>query len=112
MCDEIDYIEHFFFSCKKIKRIWYEREKLLSQKYDIDIKLTQKEVLFGYYDDMYDVKLVNREFPCKGLASILTWRYNKRVCNTVRNPTLSVQFNWVNDPESIISFTLKCYKTY
>ena len=39
MCDEIDYIAHFFFSCKKIKMIWCEIEKLLSQKYDIDIKL-------------------------------------------------------------------------
>ena len=26
MCDEIDYIEHFFFSCKKIKMIWFEIE--------------------------------------------------------------------------------------
>ena len=30
----------------------------------------------------------------------------------VRTPTLSVQFKRVNDPESIISFTSKCYKTY
>ena len=41
-----------------------------------------------------------------------SWRYNKRVRNMVRTPTLSVQFIRVNDPESIISFTLKCYKTY
>ena len=60
MCDEIEYTEHFSFSCKKIKMIWYEIEKkILSQKNDIDIKLTQKAVLFGYYDGMYDVKLVN-----------------------------------------------------
>ena len=76
MCDEIDFLEHFFFSCKKIKMIWYEIEKLLSQKYDIDIKLTQKEVLFGYHDDMYDVKLVNT-FISIGKLSISKYRYGK-----------------------------------
>ena len=34
-----------------------------------------------------------------------SWRYNKRVCNTVRTPTISVQFNWLNDTELIIIFT-------
>ena len=69
---------------------------------------TQKIWLVWYSTGHYSkVFLWIREFPCFGLAS---WRYNRRICNTVWTPTLSLQFYWVNDPESIISFTLKCYK--
>ena len=39
--------------------LWYEIEKLLSQKYNIDVKFTQKEALFGYPDVVNGVKLVN-----------------------------------------------------
>ena len=42
----------------------------------MDIKLTQKEVLFGYHDDMYDVKLVNT-FISIGKLSIGKYRYGK-----------------------------------
>ena len=57
-------------------------------------------------------ELEHRAFPCFGLVVPPSWRYIKRVRDTVRTPTLSVQFNRVNDPESIMSFTLKCYKIY
>ena len=36
--------------------LWYEIEKILSQKYNIKIKLAKKEALFGYFDVVMDLK--------------------------------------------------------
>ena len=55
-------------------------------------------------------RVTNREFLGFGLASIL--EVQQKSLQHGSDPTLSVQINRVNDPESIISFTLKCYKTY
>ena len=41
-----------------------------------------------------------------------SWRYTKRVCNMIQTPTHSVQFNQVNDSQSMLSFTLNCYEAF
>ena len=42
------YPEHFFFSCKKISSIWEYVEEKVYRKFEIKLKLTVKDVLFGY----------------------------------------------------------------
>ena len=46
--DEIDYIEHLFWSCGKINLIWKKVEEYVYLKFDKLIKLQLKDVLFGY----------------------------------------------------------------
>ena len=47
--DEIDYIEHFFWSCGKINLIWKKvKEYTYNLKFNKLMKLKLKDVLFGY----------------------------------------------------------------
>ena len=46
--DEIDYIEHFFWSCGKINLIWKKVEEYAYLKFDKSIKLELKD----YYLDI------------------------------------------------------------
>ena len=47
-CNEIDYIEHFFYYCKKIKSVWTEVNNIVSQQHNSLIRLSVTDVLFGY----------------------------------------------------------------
>ena len=47
-CNQTDYPEHFFFSCKKILTIWEYVEGKVYRKFAIKMKLTVNDVLFGY----------------------------------------------------------------
>ena len=51
---EIDYIEHFFFSCKIIEYMWKYVTGLIRQIASINITLNEKNVLFG---------IVTKEIP-------------------------------------------------
>jgi hypothetical protein len=46
--NEIDYIEHFFWSCDQIHSIWKQVEEHTYLKYNKSIKLKLVDVLFGY----------------------------------------------------------------
>lgn len=48
VCNEIDYIEHFFYYCKKIKSVWTEVNNIVSQQHNSLIRLSVTDVLFGY----------------------------------------------------------------
>ena len=47
-CQETDFIEHFFYSCKQINSIWLKCEGFIYEKINKTIKLSEKDVLFGY----------------------------------------------------------------
>ena len=47
-CNKTDYTEMFFFSCKKISSIWEYVEEKVYRKFEIKLKLTVNDVLFGY----------------------------------------------------------------
>ena len=47
-CNQTDYPEHFFFSCKKISTIWEYVEEKVYRKFEIKPKLTVTDVLFDY----------------------------------------------------------------
>ena len=46
--DEVDFIEHFFFYCPSIKSFWTEVEYSLTRRFDVNLKITIKEVMFGW----------------------------------------------------------------
>jgi len=45
---EIDYIEHFFFKCKKVLVLWKYVEDIIFKKYKMRMKLSSTEILCGY----------------------------------------------------------------
>ena len=46
-CNQTDYPEQFFFSYKKISTIWEYVEEKVYRKFEIKLKLTVNDVLFG-----------------------------------------------------------------
>ena len=48
ICNEKDYVEHFFFFCKKIQPIWLEANAIISLKVSKRVMLTHFDVLFGF----------------------------------------------------------------
>ena len=46
-CDEVDFIEHFFFHCSKIRMLWKEIEKHILFRFNLRIKIDATHVLFG-----------------------------------------------------------------
>ena len=46
-CNEIDYVEHFFFDCYKIKCIWTYVENAFYEKFNIRLAITASDALLG-----------------------------------------------------------------
>ena len=46
--NEIDFIEHFFFNCNKVKPLWVAVESLIYQLTGQTIQLSCTDVMFGY----------------------------------------------------------------
>ena len=46
-CNEIDYVEHFFFNCFKINQIWSYVENAFFDKFDIRLSISESEALLG-----------------------------------------------------------------
>jgi hypothetical protein len=51
-CDEPDYLEHFFWHCKKVSPAWLRCTDYIQAKTGLVVTLTAKEALFGYYADV------------------------------------------------------------
>ena len=47
-CNQTDYPEFFVFLCKMISTIWEYMEEKVYHKFEIKLKLTVNDVLFGY----------------------------------------------------------------
>ena len=76
--DEIDYIEHFFWSCGKVNLIWKNIEEYAYLKFDKLIKLKLKDVLFGYNETKNgsDVLAINHVIIIAKMC-ISKYRYSK-----------------------------------
>ena len=46
-CNELDYLEHFFFSCNKVLPLWQEIEKDIHSITGIRVKFEESTVLCG-----------------------------------------------------------------
>ena len=64
ICDEIDYIEHFFFFCKSVKVVWDEIVKIINAKLGKLITIDEEGVMLGYLSirgfNANDVEFVNK----------------------------------------------------
>ena len=47
-CSEIDFVEHFFWSCPKVRPVWKAATDLIYKKLEVQVSLTMSDVLFGY----------------------------------------------------------------
>ena len=47
-CDEIDFIEHFFWRCKRLREFWKNVENTICNKTGNSIKITEESALFGF----------------------------------------------------------------
>ena len=57
LCGEVDYIEHFFWRCKKLYNFWKNVNHHIFLKTGIHITLNETDVLFGY--KVHDQKVIN-----------------------------------------------------
>ena len=46
-CDTIDYIEHFFFHCEKVRPLWQRIQTEIQLKLEISVELSETSVLLG-----------------------------------------------------------------
>lgn len=53
---EIDYVEHFFVNCKKIKVLWRYVEQIIYEKYKIRIVFGVEHILCGYINGADSIK--------------------------------------------------------
>ena len=56
LCHEIDFIEHFFWRCKKLQLFWDNVKQTIFLKTDLQISLDEQAVLFGYKVDQMKLK--------------------------------------------------------
>ena len=54
--NEIDYIEHFFFECKKVRPLWKHVEHLVSAKLGYNIRIEKQDVLLGWNKEIISKK--------------------------------------------------------
>ena len=47
-CNEIDYIEHFFWKCTKIQTVWTVCSEFIYKITELNVQLSDTTVLFGY----------------------------------------------------------------
>ena len=61
-CNVIDYIDHFFFKCKRIQHLWSCASQLISYTLSKRIVLTVETVIFNCHNNNYDhndLRLIN-----------------------------------------------------
>ena len=79
-CNEPDFIEHFFFSCKKVQPLWKEIEKDLQAHLGTSISISEEMVLLGAVEGI-DVekrkwKITNAAITI-GKLTVSKYRYGK-----------------------------------
>ena len=76
-CNVKDYVEHFFYKCKQICKIWKHTELLMSSKIGKHITITEKDVIIGYSGhDTRASALINHVIMIAKLC-ISKYRYGK-----------------------------------
>ena len=47
LCEQVDYIEHFFFRCDKVQQLWIEIEKDIQANLGCRLNITEEMVILG-----------------------------------------------------------------
>lgn len=79
-CNNIDFIEHFFWSCPKLKTFWQTVTCSIARNTGTQISLTEKEVLLGYKSQEVteQVKTINH-YLLVAKMSISKYKYGERL---------------------------------
>ncbi len=80
-CDKEDYIEHFFFQCAMVQKLWYEVQKDIQASLDVTLKITEAHVLCGVTNlqgvSKSKLKQINRYIGI-GRLTVSKFRYGKK----------------------------------
>jgi len=79
-CGEVDYIEHFFYSCTHLKDFWLHIESTIFKQVGILVKLNINAILFGF--DVDNLIIENRTINHILLIakmSISKYKYGERI---------------------------------
>ena len=80
LCGEMDFIDHFFFNCAKVKPLWIEIGRDISVALGVIYKIVEKDVILGIQDieglSKKDVKQINLWIAI-GKLVVLKFRYGK-----------------------------------
>ena len=52
-CRETDFIEHFFFDCKIVSKLWKEVEREIQRLFSVKIQLSAERVFLGIISHKY-----------------------------------------------------------
>jgi hypothetical protein len=80
-CKETDSIEHFFFHCKTIKRVWNSCQNMIFKETNKQIKLTLNDILFGHKtENIKDktIKIINHLIMITKM-SISKFKYGNQI---------------------------------
>ena len=82
-CNEVDYTEHFFFHCQKVRFIWLEIEKIITSLTNYPLKITEAIVLTGFIGNprqapltLKKINLINQLIAI-GKVTISKFKYGK-----------------------------------
>ena len=80
-CDVVDFIEHFFFQCKKVSPLWNEIQNDIKANLDISIKLNESHIILGIPSvsglSKTDVRKINQAIAIGRLA-VSKFRYGPK----------------------------------
>ena len=80
LCGEMDFIEHFFFNCAKVKPLWIEIGRDISVALGVIYKIVEKDVILGVQDieglSKKDLKQINLWIAI-GKLVVSKFRYGK-----------------------------------
>ena len=61
-CNEIDYVEHTFFNCNRLKMFWEAISSLINKKLNKKIYLSEKSVLLGIEQEHHNLRKEELKF--------------------------------------------------
>ena len=77
VCEIEDTLEHFFFSCKKISKVWNEIKSIIYQRIGKNINLCGTDILFGYYKGSSKENILINQMIVIGKLCISKYKYGK-----------------------------------
>ena len=79
-CGEIDFVEHFFFNCIKVKPLWIEINKDINASLGVAFKVKEIDVITGAHDYQGISSVILKEINHRiaiGRMVISKYRYGK-----------------------------------
>jgi len=76
-CHVEDYLEHFFFYCKRVRQLWEEIQRLIYIETGKNITLTVTDCLFGFYSGSPRENQLINKLIIIGKLCVSKYKYGK-----------------------------------